>query len=353
MSSGWPRSPPYEAATTGPPSARHAAITRSTASGARSGPSASTTIAASTSSPSSSSPLASDAPGPALPAGARHDAGRRLERVCSRDDDDVVDGALLQSLEHLGQQQPLLRRAEARRLTGGEHDRGDAHASSTVTDSMTTGRVGVPFGRWLAEAVDSLDGVHAARHGADDRVIGRQRRGVRPADDEELAARRAGGSAPLRHRDDALGVRRVGGGGSTVWYPGRRSRPASDRRPGSRSLERCDGRSCCRRSRRSRARRATPTWRAPAWSSVTVNEPQFVLNDELVGLLGVEPLLRRGGAAVLARPPAPSTSLQPSAPRRGRRSASVARSSPWSWPPSSSEEPPHPAASRAPGREEG
>ena len=83
---------------------------------------------------------------PALPAGAGHDARRRLERVRAGDDDDLVDGALLQPLEHLGQQQPLLRRAEARRLTGGEHDGGDAHDSSTVTDSMTTGRVGVPFG---------------------------------------------------------------------------------------------------------------------------------------------------------------------------------------------------------------
>ena len=82
----------------------------------------------------------------ALPAGARDDAGRRLERVRSGDHHDVVDGALLQPLEHLGQQQALLRRAEARRLTGGEHDRGDAHDSSTVTDSTTTGRVGVPLG---------------------------------------------------------------------------------------------------------------------------------------------------------------------------------------------------------------
>ena len=83
---------------------------------------------------------------PALPAGARDDARRRLERVRSRHHHDVVDRALLQPLEHLGQQQALLRRAEARRLTGGEHDRGDAHDSSTVTDSMTTGRVGAPLG---------------------------------------------------------------------------------------------------------------------------------------------------------------------------------------------------------------
>ena len=82
----------------------------------------------------------------ALPAGARDDAGGRLERVRSGDDHDLVHRALLQALEHLGQQQALLRRAEARRLTGGEHDRGDAHDSSTVTDSITTGRVGAPFG---------------------------------------------------------------------------------------------------------------------------------------------------------------------------------------------------------------
>ena len=62
------------------------------------------------------------------------------------DHDDVVHGALIQPLEHLGQEQALLRRAEARRLTRGEHDRGDAHDSSTVTDSTTTGRVGVPAG---------------------------------------------------------------------------------------------------------------------------------------------------------------------------------------------------------------
>ena len=62
----------------------------------------------------------------------------------TRDDDDLVDGALLEALEHLGQQQTLLRGTEPRRLPCGEHDRRDAHCSSTVTDSITTGRVGWP-----------------------------------------------------------------------------------------------------------------------------------------------------------------------------------------------------------------
>ena len=104
-----------------------------------------------------------------------------VSSVCAPGDhDDVVDGALLQPLEHLGQQQALLRRAEARRLTGGEHDRGDAHDSSTVTDSIDDGAGGRPARIVdIAEAVDALDGVHPARHVADDRVVGRQRAGVR------------------------------------------------------------------------------------------------------------------------------------------------------------------------------
>ena len=61
----------------------------------------------------------------------------------------------------------------------------------------------------VAELADPVDDVEPARHLADDRVVRRQR-GVVRRDDEELAARRArrlGGR--LRHRDDAVRVRRV------------------------------------------------------------------------------------------------------------------------------------------------
>ena len=51
-------------------------------------------------------------------------------------------GNLLHPLEHGGEQQPLLRRAEARRRTGGEDDR--AYDDCTVTRSITTGCVGGP-----------------------------------------------------------------------------------------------------------------------------------------------------------------------------------------------------------------
>ena len=84
----------------------------------------------------------SDAPGPRFqPAQVTTRAG--VSSVWAPgDDDDLVDRALLQALQDLGQQKPLLRCAEAGRLSGGEDDRSDAHCSSTVTDSITTGRVG-------------------------------------------------------------------------------------------------------------------------------------------------------------------------------------------------------------------
>ena len=151
-------------------------------SGARSGPSASTTTAGSTSSSRASRPHRSDAPGPCdhcahetRRTGARREAvGWEIQRVCALDDDDLVDRRLAEAREHGRQEEPLLRRAEARRLARGQHHGGDGHQPVlTVTLSTTTGWDGGPVSH--AEGVDPLDGVHALGHLADDRVVGRKR----------------------------------------------------------------------------------------------------------------------------------------------------------------------------------
>ena len=60
-----------------------------------------------------------------LPVGAADDARVGLDVVRAQDDDHLVHGAAPYPLEHLGQEQPLLRRAEARRRARGKNDRGD------------------------------------------------------------------------------------------------------------------------------------------------------------------------------------------------------------------------------------
>ena len=82
--SGCPRTPPYDAATTSPPSARQLSITRATAPGDRSGPSPMITIAASTSSPSAASPQRSDAPGPRSHSRAADEAAPARDTVSRR-----------------------------------------------------------------------------------------------------------------------------------------------------------------------------------------------------------------------------------------------------------------------------
>jgi len=52
------------------------------------------------------------------------DTSVRLDLVRARDDHDVFDDAPPERGEDVRQEESLLRRAEARRLAGGEHDRG-------------------------------------------------------------------------------------------------------------------------------------------------------------------------------------------------------------------------------------
>ena len=63
----------------------------------------------------------------------------------SLDDDDLVDRRLRHPVEHLAEVELLLGRAEPRRFSRSEDDRGD-HLDPAVTLSMTTTFVGVPFG---------------------------------------------------------------------------------------------------------------------------------------------------------------------------------------------------------------
>jgi len=69
-----------------------------------------------------------------------NDSRDGLDLVRTRHDDDIVDGAEAQRGEHVGEEQPLLRRAEARRCAGREHD--CRYDVSTPTFEMTTARVG-------------------------------------------------------------------------------------------------------------------------------------------------------------------------------------------------------------------
>ena len=80
--------------------------------------------------------------GPSLPVEA---VDRAFERVRTRDDDDLVEP--LYVLEHGGQEQSLLRRAEPRRCTGSEDDGADHQLLLTVTFSITTGFPGGPSPR--------------------------------------------------------------------------------------------------------------------------------------------------------------------------------------------------------------
>ena len=126
------------------------------------------------------------------------------------DHDDLVHGLACSRVEHLGEQQALLRGAEAGCLAGREDDRGEVTTHAAVTESITTGWGGCSVAG-SPSCADPLDDVDALRHRADDRVVGRQA-DVVAGDDEELAARRfpRGSVGGLRHRDDTL---RVGGVG--------------------------------------------------------------------------------------------------------------------------------------------
>ena len=145
--SGWPRAPSYEAATT-PPCVRQSSRTRSTAAGASVGAvgeddddgrhvGAERREAAAERRARAVRPLG--APDQSCPGGL-------VELVRSLHDHDLVDRRLAEPLEDAGEQDALLRAAEARRLAGGEDDRGDrAHQlSSTVTVWRTTGCDGGP-----------------------------------------------------------------------------------------------------------------------------------------------------------------------------------------------------------------
>ena len=117
---------------------------------------------------------------PSLPVGAGDEPSRRQgTSSCVRalDDDDLVDRRLAQALEHAGKQDPLLGAPEPRRLAGGEDDRGDAPISSpstvTLRDDDRLRRRAVCR---TPSASMRIDGVHALRHLADDRVVGRAAR---------------------------------------------------------------------------------------------------------------------------------------------------------------------------------
>ena len=132
------RSSPRRAAL---PPPRQAVTTRSTASGARSGPSARTTTAASHVRPERGERRSgARPPAPAPSPGSRPRARPRLQRVGAGHDDDLVHGALPQAREHVRKQQPLLRRAEPRRRPGREHDARDLPRPATSW-GLTPGHV--------------------------------------------------------------------------------------------------------------------------------------------------------------------------------------------------------------------
>ena len=144
-SSGWPRVPPYEAATTSPPSARQLADDAADRRSREPRPvrehdDRSLDVVA-----QRREAAPERGAGAVGPAGAAHESGPTVQhplaqRVGALDDDDLVDRRPLEALEHAWQQQLLLRRAEPGRGAGGQHDRGDAaHDEDAVTDSITTG----------------------------------------------------------------------------------------------------------------------------------------------------------------------------------------------------------------------
>ena len=120
-------------------------------------------------------------PGPALPLRAADDP--RLvggELIGALDDDDLVHGRLAEPLEHVREEDALLRAAEPRRLACREDDRGDAHRqlTPTVTVFTTTGCDGGPSPTPSASIRRTVS--MPVRHLADDRVVGRQARRRRP-----------------------------------------------------------------------------------------------------------------------------------------------------------------------------
>ena len=240
---------PYEAATIPPlgPGAEDA----DTDSGERSGPSASTTTAASTSGPRAPSPQRSDAPGrgpsqgrrrpeTAVPGGRagmrprRRRPGRRVRRRGARG---PTGGAAAASARRTA---TLRRRRERPR-------RGCHQLSETVTVRTTTGCVGRPPRRRARRSARRRPSPPSP---ADDRVLGREVDAV-GGDDEELAARRPrrleDGSSPSRPCPSCRAPRE--GGTSSVAAGLAAARPASGRRPESRSPGRPGGRPWRRSSR--------------------------------------------------------------------------------------------------------
>ena len=201
-SRGWPR---FAAVARGDErraaSRATSAITRSTAAGASSGPSASTTTAASTSGPSAASPHRSDAPGP------RSQSGQGTAPSSSYAPETTttsLDSA--EPFEDGGKEQALLRRAEPRRGAGREDDGSDQDVLNR--DALHHDRHrGRPVSD--AERVDRVDRHHPVRDLADDGVLRPAGPMSWPVTTKNWLPDVPGASVcALRHRDDAL---RVGG----------------------------------------------------------------------------------------------------------------------------------------------
>jgi hypothetical protein len=99
-------------------------------------------------------------PGTPLPLGAADDGRVRVDVVGAEDDEHVVHRATANALEHLGQEQLLLRRAEARGGACGEDDGGDPcylqprserQAAVTFATYATVSALGAPPVRSTAD----------------------------------------------------------------------------------------------------------------------------------------------------------------------------------------------------------
>jgi len=76
--------------------------------------------------------------------------------VRTRDDEDLCDPSGTHALEHLLDQELLLRAAEPRRRTGGEHDGAD-HLLEIVIERTTTIRVGLPAGSFTSPYLEIVN----------------------------------------------------------------------------------------------------------------------------------------------------------------------------------------------------
>src|SRR5581483_2460254 len=82
--------------------------------------------------------------GPVRTADDRDVEAELVERVCTLDDDHFLDRRLREAFENRREEDELLRRSEARRRAGREHDRCD-HDVRTVACSISTTSVGCSF----------------------------------------------------------------------------------------------------------------------------------------------------------------------------------------------------------------